>query len=148
MRPHALTLDQSGNRTQVADTGVTATYVPNNLNQYTSAQGSTVTVGSEHEIAAFQNINYTYINDERLKSVISGSNNYQLAYDALGRCVKRTLNSVITYYVYDGEKPIVEYSSPTAITAKNLYGKGIDEILRRDDYTITPTRTFYCQQDH
>src|SRR5207249_526271 len=31
------TIDKSGNRTQVADTGVTASYVPNNLNQYISA---------------------------------------------------------------------------------------------------------------
>jgi hypothetical protein len=36
---------------------------------------------------------------------------YQLVYDALGRCVKRSLNGLTTYYVYDGEKPILEYAA-------------------------------------
>src|SRR5207237_4128583 len=101
-------LDKAGNRTSVVDTGVTKTYSPNNLNQYTAAQGSTVSNGTEHEVASYKNVNYAYINDERLKSVSSGSNSYQLAYDALGRCVKRTLTGVTTYYIYDGVKPIVE----------------------------------------
>jgi YD repeat-containing protein len=92
--------------------------------------------GSEHEIASYQNVAYTYINDERLSSVTSGANTYYLAYDALGRCVKRTLNNVTTYYVYDGEKPILEYSSTGVIVGRNLYGKGVDEILIRTDTTV------------
>src|SRR5262249_52517949 len=69
-------LDKAGNRTSIVDTGVTKTYSPNNLNEYTAAEGSTVTNGSEHEVASYQSVNYTYINDERLSSVTSGSNNY------------------------------------------------------------------------
>src|SRR5207248_2682383 len=33
-------------------------------------------------------------------------------------------------------------------TAKNVYGKGIDEILMRTDYTFNPARTYYFHQDH
>src|SRR5438105_425211 len=93
---------------RIVDTGVTKTYSLNSLNEYTAAEGSTVSNGTEHEVASYKNVNYAYINDERLKSVTSGSNNYQLAYDALGRCVNRTLNGVTTYYIYDGEKPMVD----------------------------------------
>jgi RHS repeat-associated protein len=86
-----------------------------------------------------------------------GTDSYDLAYDALGRCVKRVVNGVIKYYIYDGERPILEYRATGGVPAKNLYGKGIDEILMRYDPTISPSpspspapnpRTFYYQQDH
>ena len=122
-------LDKAGNRTSVTDNvNGNATYAPNILNQYTSMAGSPVTNGSEHEIRTYNSVTYSYINDERLKQVISGSNNYSLYYDALGRCVKRVVNGAITYYIYDGEKPILEYrSTDLSNPAKNVYGKGIDE---------------------
>ena len=128
------------------DTGTTKTYSPNTLNQYTAAEGTTVSNGSEHEIASYQGNTYSYVNDERLKTVSSGSNNYSLAYDALGRCVKRTLNGVTIYYVYDGEKPVLEYNSSGTIVGRNLYGKAIDEIVLRVD--VVNNWTLYYQQDH
>ncbi len=140
-------LDRAGNRTSVVGTGGNRTYAPNNLNQYTSAEGLAVGNGPEHEVSSYQNVNYTYINDERLKSVTSGSNSYYLYYDALGRCVKRTLNGAITYYIYDGEKPIVEYNSAGTIVARNVYGKWIDEILMRTDTTVNGGQPFYYHQD-
>ena len=72
---------------------------------------------------------------------------YDLAYDALGRCVKRTWNGNSTYYIYDGEKPILEYMSNGAL-ARNLYGRGIDEILMRYDQAVNGGQWFYFQQDH
>jgi hypothetical protein len=60
----AYTLDQAGNRTSVVDTGITKTYSPNNLNQYSSVGSASVTNGSVHEVASYQGVNYTYINDE------------------------------------------------------------------------------------
>ena len=105
--------------------------------------GCTISNGSEHEISVFkgpndtQQVGYNYVNDEHLKQVTSGGNTYSLYYDALGRCVKRTLNSTTTYYIYDGEKPILDYkSSDLTNPAKNVYGKGIDEILMRTDPTV------------
>gem|GEM_PF-3126379 len=169
--------DKAGNRTSVTDNvNGNASYVQNTLNQYTSVSGSAVTNGNEHEIRTYDSVTYTYINDEHLKQVTSGSNNYLLYYDALGRCVKRTLNGLTTYYIYDGEKPILEYrSTDLSNPAKNLYGKGIDEpsewghremdgqaregsgrderertsqILMRYNPTLTQNKTFYYQQDH
>jgi RHS repeat-associated protein len=141
-------LDRAGNRTNVVDTGVNKIYSPNILNQYTSAEGSAVGNGTEHEVTSYQNVNCAYINDERLKSVTSGANTYYLAYDALGRCVKRTLNGATTYYIYDGEKPILEYNTSGTIVGRNLYGKGIDEILMRTDPSVNSGQPFYHQQDH
>jgi RHS repeat-associated protein len=183
-------LDKAGNRNSVNDSvnGTTA-YTPNNLNQYLNTIGAdAITNGSEHEVAAYKNINYTYIKDEHLISATNTvtGDNYQLAYDALGRCVRRTvqtpqdnplrptptpgpspttpphpsptptpsptpspgLDTATKYYIYDGDRPIMEYQSDGGLAGKNLYGKGIDEILMRTDYTFSPALTFYYQQDH
>lgn len=51
--------------------------------------------------------------------------------------MKRTLNGVTTYYVYDGEKPILEYNSAGGLAGWNVYGKGIDEIIERGAYGQT-----------
>jgi RHS repeat-associated protein len=140
-------LDKAGNRTGIHDGGVVKYYMPNTLNQYTAAEGDTVTNGSEHEITSYQNISYTYINDERLSRIATSGVNYWLYYDALGRCVKRIVNGVTTHYIYDGEKPVLEYNSGGAIIARNVYGKWIDEILMRTETGINGGQPFYYQQD-
>jgi YD repeat-containing protein len=152
--------DGTGNRLWMADDlNGGKDYVPNDLNQYTSITGSTISNGNEHEVSAYKGptdattVNYSYINDEHLKSVTAGGITYTLAYDALGRCVKRTLSANVTYplspttyYIYDGEKPILEYNG--ANVARNVYGKGIDEILMRTDPTVNSGQPFYYGQDH
>jgi RHS repeat-associated protein len=147
-------LDRAGNRQQVTDSAnATATYAPNNINQYTSVSGCSISNGLEHEVSSFQApndtnlVNYYYVNDEHLKQVSDSNNNYYLYYDALGRCVNRNLNGTTTYYIYDGEKPILEYSS-TGVVGRNVYGKGIDEILMRTDPGVNSGYTFYYAQDH
>jgi RHS repeat-associated protein len=142
--------DKAGNRTSLSDSvNGNIGYTPNNINQYIGQVGNDpITNGPEHEVATYKTVSYTYKND-LLTNVTSGANNYDLAYDALGRCVKRTVNGVIKYYIYDGERPILEYKSNGDLAARNLYGKGIDEILMRYDPTLTQEpRTFYYQQDH
>ena len=149
---HILTynLDQMGNRTSVVDNNVTSTYSPNPINQYTSVTGSSISNGSEHEISAFNGVTYGYINDERLRSAASGSITYSMAYDALGRCVKRSLsNGPTTYYIYDGEKPILEYGTGAVSVGTNVYGKGIDEILERVAVgSDGQWHTYFPQQNH
>ncbi len=172
---HTLTynLDGMGNRTSVLDIGYpTTTYSPNTINQYTAVSGSSISNGSEHEINAYNGVTYSYINDEHLTSVTAGSTTYSMVYDALGRCVKRSItDGPITYYIYDGEKPILEYDmgtpggqpfrptptphqsptphpSPTP-PAINVYGKGVDEILLRVAIGSDGNwHTYYPQQNH
>ena len=73
-----------------------------------------------------------------------------MAYDALGRCVKRTLTGgPTTYYIYDGEKPILEYATAAVSVGVNVYGKGIDEIVERVAIGSDGNwYTYYPQQNH
>jgi RHS repeat-associated protein len=149
---HTLTynIDSAGNRTSVVDNTLTTTYSPNSANQYTSVTGNTISNGPEHEIQTYNGVSYAYINDEHLKSATSGSTIYSMVYDALGRCVKRTYTGgPTTYYVYDGEKPIVEYDSSGTSVGVNVYGKGIDEILERVAIGSDGLwYTYFPQQNH
>ena len=116
------TLDKAGNRTSVNSTS----YSPNSINQYTSVGGSPVTNGNDHEIQSYGGFTYYYMRDQELTKITATGLTYDLAYDALGRCVRRIFNSdpaYTTYYIYDGEKPILEYRLNGEI-ARNLYGKG------------------------
>ena len=73
-----------------------------------------------------------------------------MVYDALGRCVKRSLTGgPTTYYIYDGEKPILEYDGGGGSAGVNLYGKGIDEIVMRIAIGADSNWwTYYPQQNH
>jgi RHS repeat-associated protein len=143
------TFDKAGNRASITDSsGPACTYTTSVLNMYSQVGLDTVGPGTEHELSSFQNISYTYVNDTRLASISGNGHNYQVLYDALGRCVARTMDGASTYFVYDGEKAIVEYGSSFTKTATNVYGRDIDEILMRTDFAVTPNRTLYYQDDH
>jgi len=140
------TLDKAGNRTNVNATS----YSPNSINQYTSVGGSPVTNGIDHAIQVYGGFTYTYMRDQELTRISAPGLTYDVGYDALGRCVRRIINNdpaYTTYYIYDGDKPILEYKSNGQI-ARNLYGKGIDEILMRTDPAVNAGQAFYFQQDH
>lgn len=63
--------------------------------------------------------------------------------------MKRTLNGVTTYYIYDGEKPILEYNSTGGQVGWNLYGKAIDEIIERGATGSDGVwHWYFYQQDH
>lgn len=97
-------LDNAGNRNSVNDTvNGYAAYAPDNLSRYTGQVGNDpITNGDKHEVLSYKNVTYGY-KDEHLISVTNSATNdsYQLAYDALGRCVKRTIDGVTKYYIYD-----------------------------------------------
>jgi RHS repeat-associated protein len=132
-------LDKCGNRTSVTvNSGNPLTYSPDVLNQYSTAASSPVGNGSEHELASYLYVNYNYLGDTYLASVIAttgAQDKYYYGYDALGRCVKHTFNDVVTYYVYDGEEMILERGGPNNdVIANSLYGRGMDELLARNNY--------------
>src|ERR1700682_542989 len=62
--------------------------------------------------------------------------------------LRRPVCFIIRMIRSDGEKPILEYHSWSSPSAANVYGRGIDEILMRSDYSVTPTRVLYYQDDH
>jgi RHS repeat-associated protein len=112
--------------------------------------GISITNGPEHEIQSYSGVTYGYINDEHLSSATTGSTSYSMVYDALGRCVKRSLTGgPATYYIYDGEKPILEYGTGWVSAGVNVYGKGIDEILERVAVgSDGQWHTYFPQQNH
>jgi RHS repeat-associated protein len=141
------TLDKAGNRTAVS--GVD--YSPNSINQYTSVGGTAVTNGTNHQIQTYGGFTYTYMRDQELKQVTAAGFTYDFAYDALGRCVKRTVVNYgsTVYYIYQGDKPILEYNENNALVGFNVYGKGIDEIVERRAYGAD-NQWYRCflNQDH
>ncbi len=131
------TLDNCGNRTNVTDAGVSKPYVVNNLNQYSKVNGVTMGHGASHEMTNDGTSGYLYMGDSYLAQATSGNNVYTLYYDALGRCVKRTIvisggAATASYYLFDGEHWIMEYDQTGANTSTVLYGRGIDEVIKRD----------------
>ena len=137
------TLNRAGSRYSVNGTS----YSPNSINQYTSVGGNPVTNGNDHEMQVYGGFTYTYMRDQELTRISATGLTYDLACDALGRRVRSTVNGDPTYYIYDGERPILEYRSNGQI-ARNVYGKGIDEILMRTDPGVNSGQAFYFQQDH
>src|SRR5207248_1912659 len=100
-----------------AEHGTTFSYSRDALNQYDRiAHGQAIGNGSEHEISDYQGVYYRYLNDTHLaEASLSATESpayvCQFGYDALGRRVKTTINNsvnplAITYYFYDGERPI------------------------------------------
>lgn len=143
------TLDKAGNRLSVDYGSGPRTYTPDVINQYSVGDGTAVTNGSEHEIASVWGSNYTYINDGPLASINAGATTTQFAYDALRRLVKRSVNgSPSRYYLYDGERIIFEYNAAGGVVGRNVYGKGIDEILMRTATGLNGGQPYYYQQDH
>jgi RHS repeat-associated protein len=140
------TLDKAGNRTAV--NGVN--YSPNPINQYTSVGGSAVTNGPDHEIQMHSGFTYQYMRDQELVQVTAGGFTWDFAYDALGRCVKRAVSTGSTvYYIYQGDKPILEYNEGNALVGFNVYGKGIDEIVERGAYGAdSQWHWYFLNQDH
>jgi RHS repeat-associated protein len=141
------TLDRAGNRISIVDGGVNKSYTATGINQYTTANGVSVTNGSaEHQISAFNGITLEYMNDGQLSKVSNGTHWINFYYDALGRCVKRLTDGWAVYYsYYDGEKELLECGSGGGAAYRNVYGKGVDEILMRQD--TTRAVTYYYQRD-
>jgi RHS repeat-associated protein len=146
------TQDALGNRSQVVDNGTAQGYspVPTYLNEYASGPAGGINNSTEHQIAGYEGLSYAYRNDGKLSSVSGNGNSYYAAYDAFGRCVKRTLNGNTIYYTYDGPHSIYEWKADGSRAGWNVYGQGIDEILLRADYVSDPNgngQGFFYQQN-
>jgi RHS repeat-associated protein len=88
---------------------------------------------------------YDYDADKHLVVTAKGSTAAQFVYDGLGRCVKRTINGVVTVITYDGWKPTIEWDWAGNMSALNVYGAGADEILYR--YVAAGSQRFRYHHD-
>jgi YD repeat-containing protein len=101
------------------------------MNQYTTLNGATSLYDQNFNLYTLNGWRYDYDADKHLLLTTNGPNTGQFVYDGLGRCVKRTINGVVTVITYDEWKPILEWGGSGNLSAANVYGPGADEILYR-----------------
>jgi RHS repeat-associated protein len=111
-----LTFDGCGNRTSMNGGG---TYVANNLNQYTTFNGSAVTSDSTGNLQTWNGVSYAYDAQNRLTNVGAATN---FVYDPKNRVVVRSVNGTITFNVWDDWELVEEYAPGNVIAAKYLQG--------------------------
>jgi RHS repeat-associated protein len=116
-------------------------YFHNDLNQYTNIRFGNVDHFTGHDnnfnLTNYNGWTYLYDAENRLVSASNSASGRSAAfvYDAIGRCVRRTITvgatTTTTVLTYDQWTPIVEWDGNGNSTATNIYGLGDDEILYR-----------------
>ncbi len=136
------TYDALGNRTQVLAGGTTA-YAANSLNQYTTAGATAFTYDPNGNLTSDSTNTYTYDSENRLTKAVTPFGTTTYTYDPLGRRLSKTVGSATTRFLYDGDQVIAETDGSGAITAKYVYGPGLDEPIRM----VRGTTTSYYNAD-
>jgi RHS repeat-associated protein len=84
---------------------------------------------------------YTWNARNQLTGISGPGVSATFVYDGLGRREKKTINSDVTEFLYDGLNPVQETSGSTVL-ANILPGLGIDEFLTRTDAVAGVTGAF------
>jgi len=139
-----------GNRQRVTDNGQITGYTANHLNQYTVVDGSTLSYDANGNLSntvagVLGDWTYTYDAQNRLIRATGGPSSVvaEFYYDARNRCVKRVINGVTTYLIYDGWSLLEERNLAGNLLARYYHGPVIDELLCR----VTETNTVYYHHD-
>lgn len=73
---------------------------------------------------------YTWSNLGQLIAISEpGGNSSSYRYDGLGRRIEKTVNGVVTKYVYDRDDLVAEYTSTNVLKTRYTHGSGIDRPL-------------------
>ena len=120
-------------------------YTTNNLNQYITDGLTNYTYDTKGNLTSDGTFTYTY--DFENRNIMATDNLTTTAsytYDYSGRRISKAVNGVITKYTYDGADIITEYDSSNTLLQRNVFGRNIDEVLKRTDYTgLTPVDYYY-----
>lgn len=104
-------------------------YTTNGLNQYVSAGAASFTYDANGNLTSDGTSTYLYDVENRLVRVTSGGYTTDLYYDPLGRLYRTSSNEPgfgTTYFVYDGNALIAEYSSSGAMLRRYMHGSNVD----------------------
>ncbi len=131
--------DAVGNRTSVTGAPGAGSYTANNINQYTAAGGmGALTYDANGNLATGGGWTYTHNGNSRLVGVSGpGSVTATFGRDGRNRDVKRTINGVTTYLIYDGWNLVAEYNADGDLITQYIHGPQVDEILAKVMSTST-----------
>ena len=124
------TYDSLGNRIHVDNQGTAVNYAANSMNQFTSVGDASYAHDENGNLISDGESIYEYDYENRLNSasnLLHPSISYE--YDPFGRRIQKNVDGAITKYIYDGNQVICETDGSGAITAKYVYGAGIDEVV-------------------
>jgi RHS repeat-associated protein len=139
----AYSYDAMGNRTVTVINGVTATYVTNNVNEYTSVGGTAYQYDANGNLLYDGTNTYTYNSLNEMTSAVGPSGTTTYTYNALGQLVSSTVNGQTTQYLIDpaGLGNVVgTYSGSGNLIADYTYGLGLTS-------QVTPGGTYYYDFD-
>ena len=127
-----LVYDANGNRTsQTNQSTPSYSYSVNDLNEYTSVNGSAPGYDVKGNLASYSGWSYQYNAQNQLKIAGSGSSAFNFYYDGLGRQGLRYDNGHWIYSYYDGWDLIEEYTESGTLIHSYLHGAGTDEMVQR-----------------
>jgi RHS repeat-associated protein len=144
--------DKAGNRTKIggsfARTGIPqaiASTAYNAANHQTTFGDKTLTYDNNGNVQTVTDSSgtttYTWNARNQLTGISGPAVNASFVYDGLGRREKKTINSNLTEFLFDGLNPVQETSGAN-ILANILPGLGIDEFLTRTDVGTSATSAF------
>ena len=124
------TYDSLGNRIHIDKQGTAVNYATNSMNQYTSVGDAAYAYDENGNLISDGESAYEYDYENHLISASNLSHaGISYEYDPFGRRVEKNVDGEITKYIYDGDQVIFETDSAGVITAKYVYGAGIDEVV-------------------
>ncbi len=126
-----------------ASTDVTNAYVPNALNQYASVAGTGYSYDGNGNLTSDGVSTYVHDAENRLVAATTPSHAASYGYDAFGRRSQKTVDAVVTRYVYDGNRVIEELDGAGVAQRRFVYGPGLDEPVAM----VTPGGTYYYVYD-
>ena len=144
--------DKAGNRTKIAGS-FARTGVPQGVNSTAyNAANHQMTFGDKtltydnngnltSSVDAAGTTLYTWNARNQLTGISGPGVNVSFVYDGVGRRQKKTINSSLTEFLYDGLNPVQETSGATVL-ANILTGLGVDEFLARTDVPAGTTSSF------
>jgi RHS repeat-associated protein len=149
----SFTYDPVGNR---LTSHLSSDYVYDNLNRLLEDDGYTYGYDNNGNLitkvdkVSSATTTYQYDAEDRLVQVTTPTDVIQYQYDGFGRRNVRTLNGVVTRYVYDQEDILFEFDENNQIKARYTHGPGIDEPISVDrdtDADGTFDTTYYYHYD-
>ncbi|WP_149982727.1 RHS repeat domain-containing protein [Pseudoalteromonas rhizosphaerae] len=101
----------------------------NDLNQYTSVGGKSLTYDNNGNLKSYDGWSYNYNAHNRLTSASKSGTSLALGYDATGRLNYSTLNGTKTTFLYDANELVAEYNSSGSLLRRYVHGIGEDDPL-------------------